>query len=145
MELNKKGIFFTMDAFMGLSLFILILVTLYIFFISAGTLEQQYYISEDFFDVFSNIKFDELDTEKYDGVFALLVEGKINNTDYTLSEQIIILSSEGNDANASLLVGDFTEGLLDERFGFSFELEDEIYARENKKNSLGSRGRLLTG
>ena len=95
MEL-KKGFFFSLDAFMALSLFVLILISMYLFFINSSDLNQQYYFSEDLFDVFSNIKLEELELVKYPQIIMLSLGGGINNSNLSLSEIIVDFSINGN-------------------------------------------------
>ena len=144
MEL-KKGFFFSLDAFMALSLFVLILISMYLFFINSSDLNQQYYFSEDLFDVFSNIKLEELELVKYPQIIMLSLGGGINNSNLSLSEIIVDFSINGNSESASILIEDLTEGLVPARFGISFELEEEIFSRGEERQALVARSRLLSG
>jgi len=141
----KKGFFFSLDGFMAITLFILILVSMYLFFINSRSLDQQYYFSEDLFDVFSDVKISELDYSTYGTVFDFIVDRKINDTDLTISEQIIDFALAENNDDAAALIQDITNGLFDNRFGVAFELQDEIYSTASERNALVARRRLLSG
>ena len=141
----RKGFFFSMDSFMALSMFVIILVSMYVFFISVKSLDQQYYISEDLFDVFSEVEINELEYSNYPYVSNLIAKGAINNTELTISEQIIEFGLNEDYQNASILIEDITGGLLPSQFGLSFELNNEIYSRGQVRTALVSRSRLLTG
>ena len=73
----RKGFFFSMDSFMALSMFVIILVSMYVFFISVKSLDQQYYISEDLFDVFSEVEINELEYSNYPYVSNLIAKKNV--------------------------------------------------------------------
>ena len=128
----KKGFFFSLDGFMAITLFILILVSMYLFFINSRSLDQQYYFSEDLFDVFSDVKISELDYSTYGTVFDFIVDRKINDTDLTISEQIIDFALAENNEDAAAFIQDLTNGLFDNRFGVAFELQMRYIQRHQK-------------
>ncbi|MAG47210.1 hypothetical protein CL617_01275 [archaeon] len=87
---SKRGFFFSLDSFMGLILFVLTLAIVYSFFVATHSLQQEFFISEDLLNVFTNVKIDELDLSKHLGISAL-IPTTIENTDVLLIEEIFIL------------------------------------------------------
>lgn len=95
---NKKGFFFSLDSFMGLILFILTLTLVYSFFIASHSLQQEFFISEDFLNVFTNVRVGDLDNIRYTGINCLIGQNKIDDTNLSIIEGISILYDKDKDA-----------------------------------------------
>ncbi len=95
---NKKGFFFSLDSFMGLILFILTLALVYTFFIATHSLQQEFFISEDLLNTFSNVKIGDLDNIRYTGINCLIGKNKIDDTNLSIIEGISILYDKDKDA-----------------------------------------------
>jgi hypothetical protein len=81
----KKAFIFSMDAFLAIVLFVLIIFLIYTFSISLSGLNQQYFFSDDILTVLSEVKISELDPNNYKEIDAL----KIKDPDATIVEQIV--------------------------------------------------------
>ena len=149
----KKGFFFSLDAFFAIMTFILVLVSIYSYFVSTQELRQQYYFSEDLFNIFINTKMGELLSGAYPDIDDLynseIPEIRDNmNPDLTVMEQIITLRNINNeeaDMAASSIIRDLTAGLFEDRYGFSFDVEGLIYEEGGEQNALVSRQRFVSG
>jgi uncharacterized ion transporter superfamily protein YfcC len=119
----KKGFFFSIDAFFALILFVLIIMAIYTFFINVGSLRQQYYFSEDLFNVMNNVKIRELDETSYTEMVNL---AELNDN-MTIMEQIV--TYQLNDScvecidDAKLLAGMIIGGLIDKQYGASLDIQ----------------------
>lgn len=143
----KKGFFFSLDAFFAILIFTLMLVSIYGYFVGTQELKQQYYFSEDLFDVFINIRMEEFDYENQEymtGIKTLNEWGFIND-DITTMEQIITLNNQGYANYSGWIVQNLTYNLFDPRYGFSFDIEGLIYEEGGEQSSLVSRQRFVSG
>ena len=70
----KKGFIFSLDSFLALTIFTLVVAMIYLFFIFSSPTTQQYYFSEDTLVVLNNVKINELDLAQYPKI-----EEMINN------------------------------------------------------------------
>jgi len=94
---KKEGFFFSLDSFMGLILFVLTLAMVYGFFVSSHSLHQEFFVSEDLLNIFTNIKIDDLDlTNKYQTIDSQVWDGKIKDSSLLLIEGISILNDQNN-------------------------------------------------
>ncbi len=153
----KKGFFFSLDAFFAIIIFILMLVSVYGYFINTQELRQQYFFSEDLFDIFINTKMEELnffddfkidmqDEEEGYPTHANLLDGRL-----TIMEQLITLNNNvsagdpiGNEI-AGDLIDTLTLDLFDERYGFNFNVRDWFSAEDEDANAIVSRQRFVSG
>ncbi|MFH1209812.1 MAG: hypothetical protein V1663_03415 [archaeon] len=143
----KKGFFFSIDAFFALILFVLIIMLVYSFFINVGSLRQQYYFSEDLFNVMNSVKIKELDETNYTEFVKL---GELNNN-RTIMEQIVtyrLNSSSVNDwawNNATILTGIVIEDLTGQ-YGASLNIEGLIWPEnEESATNIVVRQRIASG
>ncbi|MEM2130907.1 MAG: VWA domain-containing protein [Candidatus Woesearchaeota archaeon] len=141
---KKRGVFFILDAIFAVSLIALALVLFYKFFILDVKPIQIKQSSNDLIYVLSNIKISEIN-DSY--VKALINEGKIQNKENTLLEQIgefYVLNMTEYSKNLSEL---FLKGF--DKYGFEILINNErIYYKEpliNKKDFLISSKRLISG
>ena len=148
----KKGFFFSLDAFFAILIFTLVLVSVYGYFINTQELKQQYFFSEDLFDIFINTRMNELGGTypEINELYNSEVDEIRNNMDYTLTimEQIITLkniNTEETDMAAESIIGNLTENLFDDRYGFSFDVNGLIYNEGQDPNSLVARQRFVSG
>ncbi len=94
---KKSGFFFSLDSFMGLILFILTLALVYSFFIGSHSLEQEFFISEDFLNIFTNVKVSDIDTSRYSGIKCLIDNNIIKDTNLIILEEASILQEKNKD------------------------------------------------
>ncbi|MBU2633843.1 MAG: hypothetical protein KJ674_01210 [Nanoarchaeota archaeon] len=136
----KKGFFFSIDAFLALMLFTLILVFIYSFFLNMGSLQQQYYFSEDLFDVLNNVELSEL--EDYDSITQL---NYIIDYNRTIMEQVVTFTiNVTNKDNATLLLTDII-GNLTGQYGIGVDVESLIFERGGNATNVVVRQRIVSG
>jgi len=143
--MKKRGFFFSMDAFLALLLFAVVLSLIYSFFISVPRLDQPFYFSEDVLDVFSKVKIKDLDLNQYPGIESMVNDGTISNTDKTLFEILAELQLSGNGAGSQSLIEDILIGIIPDQYGFGIDFGDtEIYTKDDREIiSLIARQRLV--
>ena len=148
----KKAFFFSLDAFFAVIIFTLILVSVYGYFISTQELRQQYFYSEDLFNIFINTRMSELSPDAYPNIYALydseIPEIRDNmNPDLTIMEQIVTLRNiKTEEANGAIktILDELTGELFEGKYGFSFNVEDWTYGEEGG-NTIVSRRRFVSG
>ena len=154
----RKAFFFSLDAFFAILIFTLMLVSVYGYFVGTQELRQQYYFSEDLFDIFINTKMGELSFyEEGDGNFRqyvldnhpsliTLIDGKL-----TIMEQIITLNNNATEEfpEANIIAEHLIDTLMeifDDRYGFNLNVEDWFYVEEEgQQGALVSRQRFVSG
>ena len=155
--MKKKGFFFSTDAFFAILIFTLVLVSIYGYFIGTQELRQQYFFSEDLFDVFINTKMEEwngfenfktnIDENEDYLIHRTLIDEKL-----TIMEQLITLNNNVTDINpegneiANNLIGRLTLNLFDARYGFNFNVREWFYLEdEGNPNAIVARQRFVSG
>ncbi len=143
----KKGFFFSLDSILALILFGVVLSGIYSFFLVTHSIDQQFYFSEDVLNRFSSIKVSELDLTKYPEIQRMVSEETIKDLDNTLIEQIVVFrENEGESSpSAQLFVEDITKNLIPEQYGFSVDVNGEIFSKSKEVTTLVSRERLVFG
>lgn len=152
--MEKRGFFFSLDSFLAIILFTVVLVMIYIFFIQFSPLQQQYYFSEDLLTVFSNVEIQDLDINidnpelsKYPRISDLVANKKINDTTVTLLEQIATFYIEDDIDSATVMVDDLSTDLFKEQYGVALDIGgEEVYSQQTEDVvSLLARQRLIIG
>jgi len=138
----KRGFFFSIDSFLALMLFTLILVFIYSFFLNMGSLQQQYYFSEDLFDVLNNVEISELDNDYYKSIDQL---NYVIDYNMTIMEQAVTFKiNETNKENATLLLSDII-GNLTGQYGVGVDIESLIFERGGNATNIVVRQRIVSG
>jgi len=152
--MKKRGFIFSLDSFFAIILFVVVLVTIYTFFIRFSPSEQQYYISEDLLNLYSNIKIEDLDLNKYPNINSLIENNKLNDTSISIVEIVSTLkinSEVYNDidyiTSAESIITDLSQGLFTEEYDFSLYLGNtKVYGEEPLDIvNLLARQRLVIG
>ena len=143
----KNGFFFSLDSILALILFGTVLAGIYSFFLVTHSVDQQFYFSEDILNRLSTAKISELDLTKYPEIQRMVSQAVIKDTESTLMEQIVFFrENEGEESpNALLFVDDITKGMIPEQYGFSVDVNGEIFKKTKDVNTLVSRERLVFG
>jgi len=154
----KRGFFFSLDGFFALILFGVFLAMIYSYYLSAPSLNQQLYVSEDLLDVFSNVKINEIDLNAYTEVKRLVEQDVINNTDKTIFEVLSDFSVNKQESDTRLLVQDViggsdkvgVGGVVPGQYGLGIELVKnnqaiEVYGGQANKPNVVVRQRLVPG
>lgn len=102
----KKGFIFSMDAFLAVILFVLVVFLIYTFSISLSGLNQQYFFSDDVLTALDKNKISELNLANYPNIDQLVKGGKIRDLDVTLVEQIVTFQLENDETSARLITED---------------------------------------
>ena len=140
----KKGFFFSIDAFFALMLFTLIIVFIYSFFLNMGNLQQQYYFSEDLFDVLNSVKMNELD-DSYASVSQLDQLGYVDYNISVMEEAVTYVLNDTIDNDyATLLLGDVI-GNLTGQYGIGVDIENLIFERGGNATNIVVRQRIVSG
>jgi len=145
----KKGFIFSLDAFFAIILFALVVFLIYVFSINSFGLNQQYFFSEDLLTVFSETKISKLDLSQYPEINSLRQNGKINELDITILEQIVTFQSmEPPDVESSdKLIKDLADKIKNEGLRTTISIgEQDFYdlPPEDVANLL-TRTRLAVG
>src|SRR3989344_5969995 len=125
----KKGFFFSIDSILALMLFGIVLTGIYSFFLTTHSIDQQF------------------DLTKYPEVQRMISDGTIKNTENTLLEQIVIFRENegGVSPSARVFVEDISDGLIPEQYGFSVDVNGEIFKKSKEVSTLVSRERIVFG
>ena len=153
----KKGFIFSIDAFLAILLFVFVVALIYSFSVAFFSLNQQYFYSEDILTTFSEIRLNELDLNYYPQISNLINEGKINNTDVKVVEQIIAfqLNDDPGDPenvdNTLELISDIMNNVVNQNINIGIFAGDlNIYNTNpsvdpNDINNLIARTRIEVG
>jgi hypothetical protein len=141
----KKGFIFSMDAFLAIVLFVFVLFLIYIFSLQSTNINQEYLLSNDILTLFSNLKIGELNMTNYTNVNKLISKGIINDTNVTISQQIIVFQLNGDQVNLNIFIGDIINKTINNNLKIAVYLnETKIYGDNPNKENILSRRRLIT-
>ena len=144
----KKGFFFTVDAFLAILIFTLILFSLFSYYVSSKSLTQQFYYSEDLLEVINSIELLELDPAKYSIIGEIIANQDLEDLTITPLEGISTFYNTNSLLKAEALAADLTEGLIPETgygFGVSIEGRDVYQTGKTNVTALVSRQRIVKG
>ena len=143
----KKGFIFSMDAFLAIILFVFVIFMIYIFSLSMPELNQQYFFSEDFLTVLSEVRINEINLDNYPKINNLIINKKINDTDVFLAEQVVTFQLNNDQESANLIVEDLLSKLESENLKTAVYIgENTIYGNDPEDvNNILSRTRLAIG
>jgi hypothetical protein len=143
----KKGFFFTTDGFLAIILFTVIILGLFSYYISAKSLTQQYYYSEDLLNIFSNVKISELDPIYYPSIQTILNQPEEYNSGNVIIQQINVFYEQNQELSAIEMVEELTTGLVPEKYGFGIIVKGEDVYSAGKENitALVSRQKIVKG
>ena len=142
----KKGFIFSLDSFLALTIFTLVVAMIYLFFIFSSPTTQQYYFSEDTLVVLNNVKINELDLAQYPKIEEMINNGKISDTSSTLVEQIAEFQINEDKASACLLFRDATKNLLPSSYNSTFQIRNDNICDDDTNEFINiiSRSRTAT-
>lgn len=118
----KKGYFFTMDAFIAISILVICVTLIFSIQSVKPYAMQSAFISEDMMGLIANTKLHDVNNEYYD---SLVEEGKITQTDNTILEQIAWFYVSGQNAAANNFTINMTYLAVPEKYGFQLILSNE--------------------
>jgi len=134
-----------MDAFLAIVLFVFVLFLIYIFSLQSTNINQEYLLSNDILTLFSNLKIGELNMTNYTNVNKLISKGIINDTNVTISQQIIVFQLNGDQVNLNIFIGDIINKTINNNLKIAVYLnETKIYGDNPNKENILSRRRLIT-
>jgi len=142
----KKGFFFSLDAFFAIMIFTLVLVSVYGYFVNTQELRQQYYFSEDLFNIFTSVRMEEINLEsEYSTGIKQLNDWGFIDMDMKLIDQVVALKNDGYSNYSEWIIRDMTYSLFSDRYGISFDINGLIYEKDKEVNALVSRQRFVSG
>ena len=143
----KKGFIFSMDAFLAIILFVFVIFMIYIFSLSMPELNQQYFFSEDFLTVLSEVRINEINLDNYPKINNLIINKKINDTDVFLAEQVVTFQLNNDKESANLIIEGLLSKLESENLKTAVYIgENTIYGNDPEDvNNILSRTRLAIG
>ena len=142
----KRAFIFSMDAFLAIVLFVLVIFLIYTFSISLSGLNQQYFFSDDLLTTLSEIKINELDLNSYPRINQLIIDGKIKDTDIKLVEQMVILESRGDHTSASMITEDIINKINQNMNAAVYVGDIKLYGNDpGNVTNIITRARLAVG
>lgn len=140
----KKGLFFTVDAIIAVSILLGSLILITTFYISEQPRVSLNYIATDMVSVLAELEVNEVDNDYID---ELIANGNITKLDNTLLEQIGELWAEGKEDVAEELARNLTEGYIENTYGYSIHFGDDVVYTRNKTlgDILSISSKLISG
>lgn len=121
--IKKKGYFFTLDAFIGLTILAVGIMLLYSSYSYEPDYEQPHSIAQDVAGSVSQISLNEFNSAVVD---SLRDSGDIKSMDNTVMEQIAVFYINNEMALASRLAEAILTDVVPEQYDFSLLLEDNV-------------------
>lgn len=121
--MKKRGYFFTLDAFIGLTILAVGMMLLFTSYSYEPYYEQPASLSQNIIDSLSQIRIYEINNEYVKG---LIDSGTIKNTDNTALEQIAIFYVTNELALATQLTEAIISDSVSEQHDFNFKIEGNL-------------------
>ncbi len=118
----KKGYFFTLDAFIAMSLLAICVVMVFSIQSSKPYPMQSIFLSDDLMQVLSSTKLYELQNSYY---LSLYKSGVITSPDSTILEQIAWFFISGRPGLATNFTTNITASMIPDRYGFELRIYNE--------------------
>jgi len=142
----KKGFIFSMDAFLAIILFVFVLFLIYSFSVQNTNINQEYLISNDLLNIFSEVRISELNMTNYTNINSLISKGIINETNITISQQIIRFNLSNDQLNLKIFIDDIINKTNLENLKMALYLGDiKVYGDNPNKESILSRRKIVVG
>lgn len=145
----KKGFIFSTDAFFAIILFILVVFLIYSSSVSYPGLSQQYFFSDDLLISISEVKISELNPANYNKINDMIANGKIEDVNIPVIEQIIIFQQNGDTQSAMDLTNDIISKITSQSLKTAVYVGDNppIYGQDPSAdvNNILTRTRLAIG
>jgi len=135
---QKKGVIFSLDAFMAVGIFLIAAVSIYVFVLSSGNLKQQYYISNDILNIMQDIKVYELSATKYPELAIVLINNGSVSSKY-LGSAFMTTDKAGIFFNAIFKI------LLSDKYEFGLNIDNKEISITNKNFVVARRARFTEG
>jgi len=141
---RKKGMFFTVDAILAVSILALSMILLTSYFVKEDSVPQSGFISMDSVDFLAERTVSELNEEYLQ---ELAVRSNSTNANFSLLEQIGIYWVKNETGLAINLSRESLEGLIPVIYGFSVLVDGQlVYERSKEKStSIISSRRMFSG
>ena len=118
----KKGYFFTLDAFIAMTMLIVCVVLVFSFYSSKPYPMQSIFLSDDLMRLLSTTHLYELQNNYY---LILYRNGNITQTDNTVLEQIAWFYISGRPTLAERFAINITSTMVPEKYGFQLRIYNE--------------------
>lgn len=129
---NKKGLFFTIDAILAVSILLGTLLVITSFYVGERSRVSVDYIANDVMNVLYELKVSEVDNPFVD---ELIANESITNMDNSILSQAGEFWAEGNIGLARLLIMNITNGLVDDNYGISLSIDGDVIFSRNVSDS----------
>ena len=148
MSLKKRGLFFTLDAVLGLTVLIIGIFLVTSSYVSVPQPVQVEILSDDLLDVLSNTKIRDLNNP-YAGIGGVLwSQGLITDADNSLLQQIGELYAKNNLDTAEKFIQNVSKGIVPEQFRYEIWIDGTLlYPKTPSPEHIKSKtstGLLLT-
>ena len=123
----KKGVIFSLDAFLAVALFLIVVVSIYTSVLDSGNIKQQYYLSNDMLNILSSIEVEYFE-DSYVNLHSIIDENEER-------KKVIggaLLNLENNEIS-SIINEIFSENLIGSRYGVGIKIENEDIVLLSKK------------
>jgi hypothetical protein len=150
---NKRGYFFTLDAFVAMGVIIVGLVLIFSLRSEPTENTQTEFFSRDMVSLFASTSIYEMNNEYVD---ELKANHTITNTHYTVLEAVGEMVFLNKTDTARNLVANITVGIVPENYGFELILDnqsvyvrnvadEDFYASPGRYNVLMTSKRIISG
>jgi len=128
--MKKRGYFFTLDAFVATGVIIVGIVLLFSVRSTPVEETQSEYFSRDLIQLLSSTRIYEINNPLVD---YLEDNGTINNSEYTILEEVGELYYLSQQDMASYVLGNITLGVVPDNYGFEVLIDDtQVYIKNVK-------------
>ncbi len=144
MGLNKKAVYFTIDAVLATGIIVLTIALASSFYIKEQKTDTIDYLSYDLVNALTKLKISEIDNEY---VKELIENKNITRLNNSILEQLGEFWSEGEYLKANKLMQNITKSLIPEKYGIGLYINDELIYQKEKPitSSLISSRKLISG
>lgn len=148
-RINKKGLFFIIDALLASAIILGGLLLITSNYVSRQPNVHLNYLSQDLINSLSNYHLYEINNSY---VQELIDNGNITNTDNTIIEQAGEFWAEGKNSIVYAFLGNITEGILPDNYGYGIWMDKEVlykkdspppYSRSSSRKLISGIGKAL--
>jgi hypothetical protein len=134
----RKGIIFSLDAFLAVGLFMIVVLSIYIGVLDSGNVKQQYYMSNDIINILLNVNIDDLDDILYSDLKSVV---DAQYTGRSIGTVLILMKDNENDI-LTIINDLFPSVQVGERYGVGLKVEGEEILVINKKFLVGKTSKI---
>lgn len=138
--LDRRGYFFLIDSILALGVLAIGAFLIFTSYINLPSKEEPTILSDDIMDFFADNKIKDVDNP-YAGIGGeLWQQGIINNSEYTLLQQVAVLYTNSNLVEAEKFIINLTGNSLPPQFVFEFWMDNLLlYPKSPSPGHLASK------